>query len=305
MFNPTSPLVTIAIPFYNPGPYFASALRSVFAQSFSNWELLLLDDGGGDGALTLARALADRRVRVISDGVNAGLAARLNQAASLACGRYLFRMDADDIMHPQRVERQVALLETCGPNTVVGSAAYSMDAASRVVGLRPVLQPAGEGFALRHSFHHPTVAAHTEWFLRHPYSQQPAFRRCEDAELWCRSASCSDFRWTEQPLLFYRELGVFNLKNYMSTGEGLLELIRIHESGTRRYARLRRKQQSKLALAWSLRYLGLSSLLVRRRFEPLSPSQRAQADQALYTALSCPLPMAAQIVVPEDQPCFV
>src|SRR6516225_8834217 len=103
----TRPDVTVGISFKNPGPYFPLALQSVFAQSFTNWELLLMDDGSTDGSVEFARSLRDPRVRVCTDGYCKNLNVRLNELVSLAGGRYFVRMDADDAMHPDRLKRQV------------------------------------------------------------------------------------------------------------------------------------------------------------------------------------------------------
>src|SRR5512138_427624 len=99
--------VSIGIPFYNPGRAFEKAVRSVFSQTHADWELILMDDGSSDGSLELARSITDPRVRVLSDGANRGLCARLNQIAREARHGLLCRMDADDVMHPDRLHRQV------------------------------------------------------------------------------------------------------------------------------------------------------------------------------------------------------
>src|SRR5262245_23142215 len=187
------PDVTVSISFRNPGRYFALALQSVFAQSFTDWELLLMDDGSADGSLELARSLRDPRVRVCSDGFAKSLSVRLNELAGLARGRYFVRMDADDAMHPRRLERQVATLERHAGDVVAGSAAYSIDRDSKVIGMRPAASRQKLGFSARHSFHHPTVAAPVEWFRRNPYSERSVYSRAEDAELWCRTADCTTF----------------------------------------------------------------------------------------------------------------
>src|SRR5213082_2006357 len=74
--------VTIGIPFLNARRYLEDAVRSVFAQTHGDWELLLIDDGSTDGSVAVVRHLDDPRVRVLSDGSNRGLSARLNQIAS-------------------------------------------------------------------------------------------------------------------------------------------------------------------------------------------------------------------------------
>ena len=104
-----------------PGKYFELALKSVFSQTFTDWELILVDDGSSDDSLALARSLKDPRVRVYSDGLTKRLNARLNELVSLARAPYFFRMDADDIMHPERLERQYAELVRSDSNTVIGT----------------------------------------------------------------------------------------------------------------------------------------------------------------------------------------
>jgi hypothetical protein len=78
--------VTIGIPFLNARRYLADAVRSVFAQAFTDWELLLIDDGSTDSSLDVVRNLHDRCVRIVSDGTNRGLCARLNQMYRLHRG---------------------------------------------------------------------------------------------------------------------------------------------------------------------------------------------------------------------------
>ena len=73
-------LVSIGIPFYNCEDYLAYAIKSVINQSYTNWELFLLDDGSTDNSLEIANSFRyDERIKVISDGLNKGLSFRLNQ----------------------------------------------------------------------------------------------------------------------------------------------------------------------------------------------------------------------------------
>lgn len=199
------PKVSIAIPFYNSRATLLDAIRSVFAQTFQDWELILLDDGSTDGSSQLVSSIRDPRVRIVSDGVNKGLPARLNEAAALARGDLLFRMDADDVMHPQRVAKQVEVLERDPSIQLACSTAVSIDAQSRVLGIR---QPEAlartrqdvlrAGFAL-----HPTVAGRRSWFVENPYSLD--YDRAEDLELWVRTAPYDATHFEPTPLLFYRE----------------------------------------------------------------------------------------------------
>src|SRR5262245_17003824 len=178
--------LTIGLPFLNVRRTLTDTLRSVFAQTFRDWELLLVDDGSSDGSLELARGVRDDRVRVISDGQRLGLPARLNQIAALARGEYLARMDPDDLMHPARLERQVAFLDAHPEIDLVGTGAFTIDGCNRPRGIRGVgALNTTPSAVLRHGlFLHPTVTGRTDWFRKNPYD--PSFARSQDFELWCR-----------------------------------------------------------------------------------------------------------------------
>lgn len=285
------PAVSIAIPFHNPGPFFIPALQSVFAQTFADWELLLLDDGSTDGSAEVVSRLEDHRVKVFLDGVNRGLSYRLNQSAQLASGEYLFRMDADDIMHPERLSQQLALLQSSSKQAVVGTACYSIDQYSQVVGWRPVHAIQYTGFAARHSFVHPTVAAATAWFRSNEYSQDYIYRRAEDAELWCRAASHTEFNWISRPLLFYRESGVFSISNYLAGQEAVLDLIRrmVHRPAHRWL--LSAKERSKMAIFRGLSVLHCSNLSVRHRYRRLPPDGQEESQRIISQIIQTPLPL--------------
>ncbi|MEN6301484.1 MAG: glycosyltransferase family A protein, partial [Armatimonadia bacterium] len=131
----TIPTVSVGIPFYNSEATLLNSVRSVFAQTFQDWELVLMDDGSTDGSLEVARSIDDPRVRVISDGKNLRLPGRLNALHRVTKGRYIARMDSDDLMHPRRLEEQVALLDERPDVDVVGTLMYAMDARKGVHGV--------------------------------------------------------------------------------------------------------------------------------------------------------------------------
>jgi glycosyltransferase involved in cell wall biosynthesis len=108
------PLVSIGIPFHNPGGLLEGAIRSIQSQTLKDWELLLVNDGSTDGSIDIAQRFAeiDARIRFFNDGEKRGLVDRLNQIADLACCKMLARMDADDLMHPQRLQVQSDFLNS-------------------------------------------------------------------------------------------------------------------------------------------------------------------------------------------------
>ena len=201
-------LVTIGIPFYNAEETLADAVRSVFAQTWQDWELILLDDGSTDGSLEIARAVADPRVRVISDGRNLGLPARLNQIAREAESEYIARMDADDLMSPVRIQREMEVLNRNPEIDLVSAGTFSLDESDRLIGVRcaDVSRVTRADLAVwRVEIVHAALLGRKEWFLRNPYSGD--YPLAEDRELWLRTALNGDLNLLliQELLYYYRE----------------------------------------------------------------------------------------------------
>lgn len=206
-----SKFISIGIPFYNAEKFFSDAIRSVLYQTYSNWELILIDDGSKDKSLEIANYFAkqDTRIRVISDGFNRKLPARLNQLIKESKGDFVVRMDADDVMHPQRLEKQLSFLEENKKYDLVASGLISIDSYNNVKGFRCVDQLFDEfsNPSLSYPIVHPSVMARKSWYLRNQYSEK--YPRAEDFELWTRAITKKDFKMAVLPnlLLYYREEG--------------------------------------------------------------------------------------------------
>lgn len=205
------PSVTVGIPFYNAEATLLDSVRSVFAQTHQDWELILLDDGSTDGSLEVARSIDDPRVRVYSDGQNKRLATRLNEMTRLARHGYLARMDADDLMSPSRLDRQLNLLVSKPDIDIVATGVCSLSDDYHPVGVRPV--PSGHVITPRgllsgqSGILHASVLGRREWFQRNPYKESLA--KSQDTNLWVQAYSRNDLRvaFVPEPLYYYREDG--------------------------------------------------------------------------------------------------
>lgn len=275
--------VTIGLPIYNAKPYLEMALRSIFAQTYQDWELVIVDDGSTDGSLDLVCGIRDSRVTVHADGINRGLSSRLNQIIELAGGEYLARMDADDIMHPERLARQVEMLDRRPDLDLVDCAMCSIDECNRPSGVRGL-----DGFAptprnvLKHVVvHHAAIVARTQWCLRNKYRND--FVRAEDHELWCRTAASSKFGRVTENLYFVRE-GSVSLRKYLKTGQTDRRIFALH--GPSLVGGLETGYLVARSYMKSLIYMGFSALrmqetLVRRRNRPLTPVEIEEASQII------------------------
>lgn len=194
------------MPVYNAGRFLRPAVLSIVKQTFADWELLIIDDGSSDGSLEAIQDIKDARIRVIRDGTNKGLAARLNEAIDLARGRYFARMDQDDVSYPERFARQVAALDKDANLDLVGVRSIAILQDDQIAGYFP--------YALNHrelcanpwrGFYivHPTWMGRTAWFRRHHYAT-PGPYLCEDQELLLRSFETSRFAVIDEILFAYR-----------------------------------------------------------------------------------------------------
>jgi glycosyltransferase involved in cell wall biosynthesis len=111
-----NPTVSIVLPVYNCPQYVGAAIESMLAQSFTDYEMVVIDDGSRDETLSVVRRYTDPRIHIYTQA-NQGLAATLNRGIELARGRYIARQDQDDISLPERLTAQVTYLEanrSCG-----------------------------------------------------------------------------------------------------------------------------------------------------------------------------------------------
>src|SRR5271156_6143991 len=199
------PVLTIAMPFYNSAATLELSIRSLLNQSYSDFELLLCDDGSDDQSVAIAHSFDDPRLVCWSDGRRRRLAARLNECIDRARGRYLARMDADDVAYPDRLARQLAFLETQTEVDLCGAGAMVFGKHGRPLWrFRPAREHAGitrspfRGFPLWH----PLWMGRIEWFRRWRYEESAWL--AQDQELLLRSYRLSRFANLPEVLLGYR-----------------------------------------------------------------------------------------------------
>ena len=285
--------VSIGLSCFNAKKWLGLAIRSVFAQSCTDWELIIIDDGSTDGSLEMFASITDPRVRVVADGTNRGLACRLNEIADHARSDLLFRFDADDAMHPERLSRQLEFLDRHEEVEVVGSGAYVIDAHDRVYGTQS-LEPLSTGpqnFLRNGFFLHPTVAGRTEWFRANPYDTM--LSRSQDKELWLRTHSTTNFAKILEPLLFYREAGTFDGRKYATQKRLDRQILKRYGPslvGARRTARALATVTAKMAIYRTLDSIGAADALARRRSSEISDLERDSAQSILDRIICTPVP---------------
>ena len=168
----SSPIASILVPVYNAERFLGTLVDSVRAQSYTNWELILVDDQSSDGSKHIMERLAseDRRVVCKYNNRNLGPSATLNRAANAATGALLFRLDADDTMAPKRLELQINYLGQHPSVGLLGSFYVNVDQYGRKGSLVSTPIIGGEAlkakFLFSNAMGHSTVVYQADVFRR-------------------------------------------------------------------------------------------------------------------------------------------
>jgi glycosyltransferase involved in cell wall biosynthesis len=179
-------------------------VQSILNQTFTNFELIVIDDGSTDGTKSILEELRenDSRIIVISRE-NRGLVVSLNEGIDLACGKWIARMDADDIALPNRFERQLQCLEETGADICGSWVKVFGNDDDRIIKCSQSDDAIKMELLFGTPFAHPTVLMKTELVRGLRYDK--AWEKCEDYDLWERAAQ-RNWKMANVPevLLMYR-----------------------------------------------------------------------------------------------------
>lgn len=200
------PLVTLGMPVYNCERTIAASILSILNQSFSDWRLLIVDDGSQDRTLAVARQFDDSRIQVMEGCDHRRLPWRLNQAVEMSTAKYFARMDGDDVAYPERLAKQLAFLEQNPDVDLLATSMAVFRDDGRLLGVR--LAPRTHEAICVHPWAgfpmaHPTWMGRMGWFRANPYCSDAV--GMEDKELLFRTHASSKFACLDEVLLAYRE----------------------------------------------------------------------------------------------------
>jgi glycosyltransferase involved in cell wall biosynthesis len=201
--------VSVVLPVYNCPEYVGEALDSILCQTYTDFEAILIDDGSTDSTPKILKQYTDPRIRLITQ-TNRGLAATLNRGIELARGKYIARMDQDDMSRPERFAKQVAYLDAHPDCALLGTWAEIWQGHSRTE--RTHRHPADNStLKFEMLFNNPFV--HSSVMLRKSaldrvgvYSTDRSRQPPEDYELWSRIAREYEVANLPEILQVYREV---------------------------------------------------------------------------------------------------
>ena len=182
------PLISVLMSVYNGEKYLREAIESILAQTFADFEFLIINDGSTDSSRDIILSYSDARIRLIDNEEKIGLTKSLNKGISLARGKYIARMDADDISMPERIEKQVGYMDIAEDYVLVGAGAYLIDANGNEIGRLD--RPFTHEEILGHIFFFNPVIHPSVMFRKAPILKiggyNPDIQKAQDYDLWLR-----------------------------------------------------------------------------------------------------------------------
>lgn len=183
------PLVSVIIPCYNAERFVGQAIQSIITQTYKNLEIIVCDDCSTDRTHQILEKLAseDKRIILLRNERNLQIVATLNKMIGIASGKYVARMDADDISFPTRIEKQVEFLEDNPDISFCGTNAVLINEKGKFIGISHVPQSEGDikiGIKYLCPFLHPSVVIKSEVLKEYKYREEFLF--AEDYDLWLR-----------------------------------------------------------------------------------------------------------------------
>ena len=225
--------ISVIMPVYNAEKYLATAIESVLQQTFRDFELIIINDGSKDKTLDIIKSFNDPRIKLISRE-NRGIVSTLNEGLEIAKGKYVARMDGDDICEPNRFEEQYNFLETHPKIGLVVSTVELIDENDESLSIiwpedREAIteKQIRENMPKNNCIAHPAIMIRSKIIKKYKYHNQ---KNGEDYDLWLRILSDNIvIHKINKPLLRYR-LHSQSLTQTSTEGGGFIKLISIKKN---------------------------------------------------------------------------
>jgi len=198
-----NPFISVIMPVYNAGLYLKTAIESILNQTFSDFEFFIIDDASTDNSVEIIQSFSDKRIKLIVKPVNSGITKSLNHGLQLAKGKYIARMDADDISYPQRFERQIFFLEN-NPNIILCGTWF------KIIPINEVIKHPQDNDGIKqlmldqNAVAHPSVMLRSEFLVENKLQYDSLMEPAEDYDLWVRIISIGEIANVPEVLLDYR-----------------------------------------------------------------------------------------------------
>ena len=196
-----APKISVIMPVYNCEAYVKEAINSILNQTFSDFELIIIDDCSTDSTLSIVKSYEDSRIKIVEKEQNTGYTNSLNNAILIAKGKYIARMDGDDISMPERFEQQLQFLEN-NPEIILCGTGVEIIGENRISKYPLNHEMIKIQLCYNASFYHPTIMIRRLVLLENNYNKE--FEPAEDYELWTRLVHIGKLANLDEVLLQYR-----------------------------------------------------------------------------------------------------
>ncbi|MEK7594259.1 MAG: glycosyltransferase [Patescibacteria group bacterium] len=227
--------VSVVMSVYNGEAFLRDAIDSILAQTYKDFEFVIVNDGSTDGSESIIKSYNDPRIKLFSQD-NEGLVAGLNKGIEQSSGEYIARQDADDMSEPTRLQKQLGLLQADEELVIVGSSMKVMDGAGKVLHEHRVLLNDPEleqELLIRSPFAHGSVV-----FRKSAYDKAGGYTQdewpAEDYGLWLRMASFGKFANVDEPLYVYRDNAAGISAQNSTQQDGKRDALRLKAWSTRK-----------------------------------------------------------------------
>lgn len=202
------PTVTVIMPVYNVEKYVGFAIESIISQTFEDFKFLIIDDASTDHTLEVINQYHDKRIELIKNHTNIGIANSLNRGLSLANSPYIARMDGDDISKPTRFEKQIAYMKSDSKLSIVGSHMELIDNNGLIL-KKQEKKTGNENIKIglffgNTSLAHPSIMIKKTALDKYHLRYDPAYQYAEDYDLYCRASQHIRFDNYPEALVQYR-----------------------------------------------------------------------------------------------------
>jgi glycosyltransferase involved in cell wall biosynthesis len=201
----SSTLVSVLMPVYNAGGFVKESIDSILKQTYSNFELIIINDGSTDSSEEIILSIKDSRIRYVKNETNLGLIKTLNKGIDLCKGEFIARMDADDISLPDRLKKQLEFMEKNSEVGVCGSDYIHFGKGKHISLTSHHEHDWIAGWMLfNSSVVHPALMIRTSVIKNESPYFNSEYKHVEDYELWSRLIFKNKFADVPETLLKYR-----------------------------------------------------------------------------------------------------
>lgn len=200
------PTVSIVMPAYNAEKYLQAAIDSILNQTYQAFEFIIINDGSTDSTKEIIRSYDDPRIVYLENEKNSGICVTLNKGLDAARGKYIARMDSDDISLPERLEVQVKYMDEHPEIGVSGSdiIIFGEEINPYIFTQLHTPEECSAGLLFNSCFAHPSVIIRKDLINTHNLKYKDEFRGLEDYELWWQINKYAKLNNIAKPLLKYR-----------------------------------------------------------------------------------------------------